>query len=130
MQGQQGPCVRELIMYDQGSMAAACITLAVIHQKAWPTVASFSSTAPDRHAPVTRTSPAGTHLRGRVAVGGVVLGNDADDEAAPQAGDHADADVPVLDDAVRVRREDAGELCRQSRHRQQIRHLRASRAAA
>ena len=52
------------------------------------------------------------HLHGLVAVGGEVLGGDADDEAAPEAARDAEEHVPVLDHAVGVLK-DAGELWRQ-----------------
>ena len=46
-----------------------------------------------------------------VAVGGEVLGDQTNDEATPQAGADAEEEVPVLDNAVLVLGEDAGELC-------------------
>ena len=52
------------------------------------------------------------HLHRLVAVGGEVLGGDADDEAAPQPARHAEEQVPVLHHALRVLK-DAGELGRQ-----------------
>ncbi len=52
------------------------------------------------------------HLHRLVAVGGEVLGGDADDEAAPEAARDAEEHVPVLDHAVGVL-EDAREFRRQ-----------------
>ena len=50
------------------------------------------------------------HLDWLVAVGGEVLGGNADDEAAPQADSNAEEHVPVLHHAVGLVDEDAGEL--------------------
>ena len=55
----------------------------------------------------------GEHLDRLVAIGGEVLGGNADNEAAPQADSNAEEHVPVLDDAVGLVGEDAGELGRQ-----------------
>ena len=54
------------------------------------------------------------HLDGRVGVGGVVLSDQADGEAAPQAGGHAEEQVVVLDDALGLVGEDAVKLAGQA----------------
>ena len=54
------------------------------------------------------------HLDGCVGVGGVVLSDQADGEAAPQARGHAEEKVVVLYDALRLVGEDAVELAGQA----------------
>ena len=49
-----------------------------------------------------------------VAVGGVVLRDQANDEASPQTTCHTEEHVPVLDKAVLVLSEDTGEFLGQS----------------
>ena len=55
-------------------------------------------------------SAGGAHLDWLVAVGGEVLGGNANDESAPEANRNTEEHVPVLDDAVRLVSEDASEL--------------------
>lgn len=75
---------------------------------------SRSIRSPDNLAPSTCIQWFyGTHLHGLVAVGCVVLGGNADEKAAPEAGGDGDEQVPVLDDALGVVAKDAGELMRQ-----------------
>ena len=50
-----------------------------------------------------------------VSVAGVVFSDKSNDESAPQSGGHTEEQVPVLDDAVRLSAEDAGELAGQTK---------------
>ncbi len=50
------------------------------------------------------------HLYWLVTVGGEVLSDETNDEAAPQSSADAEEQVPVLDDTTLVLSEDAGEL--------------------
>ena len=61
-------------------------------------------------SPTVHGSAGGAHLDWLVAVGGEVLGGNANDESAPEANSDTEEHVPVLDDAVRLVSEDASEL--------------------
>ena len=80
--------------------------------------------------PSRQVTSARLYLDGSVGVAGVVLGDDADDEAAPEAGSHAHEGVPVLDDALRVGRVDAGELVGQGIDGDEVDQLQAQGACS